>query len=162
MRNCDIFSESRNERATMRLAMLLRKHHSTAAPRVRGRKRPVKVPPDPAIAIANYRAAQADLQAKLRRCSTPFQKVRATVCYEFGLTPDQLVAKGRNHAVPRQVAMRLLAQITGSNTRAVARLFNRDHTCVYQAKETISKKLQEDAFLAARVARIEEIILQAA
>lgn len=123
---------------------------------------PAVIAPNPLIENykAGKRAEESTLQAKLSRCSTLAQTVTVAVCHEFGLTKEELLgpARFRQYVVPRQVAMHIMSKHSGRNTRGVARVFNKDHTCVINANVKVPKIAAIDSHLAAKIRGIESYI----
>lgn len=117
---------------------------------------PVVILPEPLS--ANYRRhLETRLESRLSRCSTMSQTITVAVCHSFGVSREELLAKGKKpHAlVPRQVAMYLMEKHSGRNTRRVADFFNRDHTCVINARRKVPVIAAGDSTVAARIRQIE-------
>jgi chromosomal replication initiator protein len=75
------------------------------------------------------------------------QRVQELTAQAFGLTPDELVSAGRAPRVawPRQVAMFLARQHTGSTLPAIGRGFGgRNHTTVLHACRRAAERLETD------------------
>jgi chromosomal replication initiator protein len=75
------------------------------------------------------------------------ERVQELTAQAFGLTPDELVSAGRAPRVawPRQVAMFLARQHTGSTLPAIGRGFGgRNHTTVLHACRRAAERLETD------------------
>lgn len=147
-------AEYRNALSSELLLRRLRTHH--------GRK----VYPVPAVILPNPLVThyRNQLSVKLGKCVTVFGKVSVAVCHEFTIGRNELLSKGRSQigAFQRQIAMHLLTNEFRQSEYAVARLFNRDHTCVRLAKRKIPELASKDANLARRLSLVESAIRAAA
>ena len=78
------------------------------------------------------------------------ERIVAAVCERFGVKADALVGKRRTQiiALPRQVAMYLMRQLTDLSLVEIGRVFGgRDHTTVMYACERVGERLgAEDGF----------------
>jgi chromosomal replication initiator protein len=80
---------------------------------------------------------------------TPTQ-ILETVARHYGLSTEILQGKGRsqNVAMPRQVAMYLMREETGSSLAEIGQhLGGRDHTTVLYGYEKMSQEVEVDAHL---------------
>ncbi len=78
------------------------------------------------------------------------ERIVSTVAERFGVKPDIMLGKRRTQiaAVPRQVAMYLLRQLTDLSLVEIGRVFSgRDHTTVMYACDRVAEKIgAEDSF----------------
>lgn len=122
---------------------------------------PAVIGPNPLIenykahTAALKRAEEESLRTKLARCSTMAETIIVAVCHEFNLTKAELLASGRKYALPRHVAMHIMSKHSQRNTRGVARVFKKDHTCVILANKKVPQLVANDNELASRVRAIE-------
>jgi hypothetical protein len=116
----------------------------------------------PNTVLENYKSAMALkerwFESKLARCRTKFQTITVVVCHEFDLTQEQLMNGGRYHAFPRQVAMHLVRTHTKQGLNPIGQLFNRDKTCISQAKSTVQKTAAGDVAFAEKLAAMSRIV----
>jgi len=92
------------------------------------------------------RSALADLFPAADTAVT-MDEILNAVAEHYGVTPDELKARGRSKEVvrPRQVAMYLIRQLTGASLPEIGQFFGgRDHTTVLYATQKIGKLLAED------------------
>lgn len=89
--------------------------------------------------------------------------VQAAVCAEFGVPLGELVGRSRHRSVyvPRGIAMLLARELTGQSLPQIGRRFDRDHTTVMQATQSIPALLRRDPEMAARAARARGAALMA-
>ena len=81
-------------------------------------------------------------------------RILATVCERFAVKPEALCGQRRtkNVALPRQVAMYLLRQLTDLSLVEIGRLFGgRDHSTVMYALEKVSSMIAVDSQFADKV-----------
>lgn len=151
----DVFEDSPaviRRRAALSTELLLRrlvKHHG------RQHYQLAVIVPNPLVTTYR-RHLETQLAFKLRHLRTPFQRIKVAVCHEFSITPADLMGASRKpvFTTPRHVAMHLATKHT-PNSRAVGRLFGKDHTCVLLANR---KMAVAGASLTARVAAIASYI----
>ena len=89
------------------------------------------------------------------------QAIKAMVCEEFGVTPEEIESAGRTARVcnSRQVAMYLCRQHTESTLARIGDAFGgRDHTTVAHALGAIERRLREDDRLRTTVRTLQERI----
>lgn len=69
-----------------------------------------------------------------------------TVAEAHGFTPAGLLQRGRPSriAVPRQVAMMLIRDLTGLSLQAVGDIFRKNHGTVIHAKKRVEERAIED------------------
>ncbi len=75
------------------------------------------------------------------------ERIVSTVAERFGVKPDTMLGKRRTQvvAVPRQVAMYLLRQLTDLSLVEIGRVFGgRDHTTVMYACDRVAEKIGAD------------------
>lgn len=89
--------------------------------------------------------------------SVSLADISRAVSRHFGLTPKELRAPSRSRRItlPRQCAMYLARELTGSPLAAVARHFGRrDHTTVLHACRRVTNRLPDDPILRRHLAQI--------
>jgi chromosomal replication initiator protein len=76
----------------------------------------------------------------------------------FGLRRDDLIARCRTKKVafPRQLAMYLARELTGTSLPQIGRAFNRDHATVVHACRHVKETLLQNSALADALARLAE------
>jgi chromosomal replication initiator protein len=82
------------------------------------------------------------------------ERILATVSERFGVKTDAMCGKRRTKtiALPRQVTMYLLRQLTDLSLMEIGRMFGgRDHTTVMYACEKVGALMQADAVFADKV-----------
>ncbi len=120
---------------------------------------PVVILPEPLV--ANYRRhLETRLEARLARCSTMSQTITVAVCHTFDVSREELMGASRKpkYALPRHVAMFLMERHSGRSTCDVGRIFNKDHTCVINARKKVPKLAEKDLTVAERIRQIESYL----
>ena len=110
-----------------------------------------------ALSTQLVQIALADLLPQ-RTSLEPSQIIRA-VAEVFGLSPEELVGRGRSRdvALPRQVAMYLMREeVNASLPQIGAVLGGRDHTTVMYACEKVADMIERDDRLRRQVLQIRE------
>src|SRR6185436_11681101 len=82
------------------------------------------------------------------------ERIVALVSERFGVKSEQLCGKRRTQsiALPRQVAMYLMRQLTNLSLVEIGRLFGgRDHTTVIYACDKVGSLMRDDTVLADKV-----------
>ena len=85
-------------------------------------------------------------------------RILAATAEAFGTSPRRLLARRRDRELllPRQIAMYLARKLLAWPFAELATAFGRDHTTLLHACRGITSRLETDAALAERIARIEE------
>lgn len=70
------------------------------------------------------------------------------VCQKYDLSFEKLKSKTRERDItfPRHLAMYLIKRRTGMSLEKIGQLFNRDHTTVIHALESIQNYIDTDSF----------------
>ena len=81
----------------------------------------------------------------MRDMNLTVAEIQETVCAEFGIELADLLSDRRSVAIvrPRQIAMWLARQLTPKSIPMIGRCFNRDHTTVLHAVETVERRIFE-------------------
>ncbi len=110
-----------------------------------------------ALSTQLVQIALADLLPQ-RTSLEPTQIIRA-VAEVFGLSPEELVGRGRSRAValPRQVAMYLMREEVNASLPQIGEVLGgRDHTTVMYACEKVADMIERDDRLRRQVLQIRE------
>lgn len=83
-----------------------------------------------------------------------------TVTNYFNPPMERLYTKNRKRdvTVPRQVIMYLLRKNTSLSLKSIGQIFDRDHSSVCYAKDTVNDLMYSDKAFKAKVQAIEELI----
>jgi chromosomal replication initiator protein len=90
------------------------------------------------------------------------QVILTTVAERYAVTPDDLVSKKRNreYALPRQITMYLLREITQLSTTAIGReLGDRDHTTVMHGCDKITEAMRADPTFRKSIDELKDMIV---
>lgn len=133
----------------------LHQAHKARMVRMSGRPMPVPLPtppkPEPAPVERIRVMVRHDYETPKRKAIPAELPIRiiAAVADEFGITVDQMLAKG-NFAylsTARFVAIGLIMEMTRTSYPAIGRrLGGRDHTTIINGKKRIDELLQSEAF----------------
>lgn len=113
-----------------------------------------------AVAAEVARQEAMALARRLARCISTTQKIKVAVCHEFDITTEELMGphKRQRYALPRQVAMHLARTHAGKGLAEVARLFERDETCVRIATRKVPAVAAENPAFARRLESIKILL----
>jgi chromosomal replication initiator protein len=83
-------------------------------------------------------------------------QIQARVCQHYGISSEELLGhcRARRLSKPRQVAIYLSRKLTKQSSLAISRRFNRDHSTVLYAVQTIEADRQWDPALSMNLTAI--------
>jgi chromosomal replication initiator protein len=86
--------------------------------------------------------------------------VERAVCLRFQISRDQLLARNTARVVarPRQIAMYLARELTGTSFPRLGQHFARDHTSILYACRMVVKRMARDVRLRTEVEGCKEIL----
>jgi chromosomal replication initiator protein len=88
-------------------------------------------------------------------------EIKATVCAQFSISPEELESPARAARVarPRQLAMYLARQLTGESLPSIGRAFGgRDHSTVLHSLRRAEQRIAEDMAYATTVQALRELL----
>lgn len=87
-------------------------------------------------------------------------EIQRTVAAHFGTTVREMKSARRNRIItrPRQIAMYLSRELTPNSLPAIGRLFNRDHTTVMHAIDTIERIAKADPSFERHIAHLRSAL----
>lgn len=85
-----------------------------------------------------------------------FDVIVAIVCARYKLRPVDIVGRVRTADLvePRHIAVYLCRQLTPHPLHSLARCFQRDHTALVHAEQTMRARIETDARFAAHVEKL--------
>ena len=97
-----------------------------------------------------------DLPPKIRR-RPHMREIVAAVCKVYRVSDTDLLSERRTQPIAfyRQIAMYLCCRLTFHGLPSIGRLFNRDHTTVLHARDTIAQKRNSDEELRSELVAFE-------
>lgn len=108
----------------------------------------------PTIPIA--RELLADLLTNDEKMSVSINVIKKVVGKHFNVRMEEFNAKRKTQSVawPRQIAMYLATELTEFSLPEIGREFNRDHSTVVHARDTVKEKITADPFFSAEINQI--------
>ncbi|MBO7191448.1 MAG: chromosomal replication initiator protein DnaA [Elusimicrobiaceae bacterium] len=108
----------------------------------------------PSIAIA--REVLADILVSNDTFSINVNSIKKIVGKHFSIKMEDFNSKRKTQSVawPRQIAMFLTTELTDLSLPEIGREFNRDHSTVVHARDTVKEKINTDPFFAAEINQI--------
>lgn len=108
----------------------------------------------PSIAIA--KEILADILVANKDTSVNVNAIKKVVGKHFSIKIEDFNSKRKTQSVawPRQIAMFLTTDLTDLSLPEIGREFNRDHSTVVHARDTVKEKLASDPFFAAEMNKI--------
>ena len=108
----------------------------------------------PSIAIA--KEVLADILVSNDTFSINVNSIKKIVGKHFSIKMEDFNSKRKTQSVawPRQIAMFLTTELTDLSLPEIGREFNRDHSTVVHARDTVKEKINTDPFFAAEINQI--------
>ena len=108
----------------------------------------------PSIAIA--KELLADILIYNNTSSVNINTIKKIVGKHFNIKMEDFNSKRKTQSVawPRQIAMFLTTDLTDLSLPEIGREFNRDHSTVVHARDTVKEKIEKDPFFAAEINQI--------
>ncbi len=108
----------------------------------------------PTIAIA--KELLADILTNETDLSINVNSIKKIVGKHFNIKMEDFNSKRKTQSIawPRQVAMYLTTELTDLSLPEIGREFNRDHSTVVHARDTVKERVEADPFFAAEINQI--------
>ncbi len=108
----------------------------------------------PSIAIA--KELLSDILVANKDVSVNVNTIKKVVGKHFSIKIEDFNSKRKTQSVawPRQIAMFLTTDLTDLSLPEIGREFNRDHSTVVHARDTVKEKVASDPFFAAEINKI--------
>ena len=108
----------------------------------------------PSIAIA--KELLSDILVAGKDVSVNVNTIKKMVGKHFNIRMEDFNSKRKTQSVawPRQIAMFLTTDLTDLSLPEIGREFNRDHSTVVHARDTVKEKINTDPFFAAEINQI--------
>lgn len=108
----------------------------------------------PSIAIA--KEVLADFLVSTNNPFINVNSIKKIVGKHFNIKMEDFNSKRKTQSIawPRQIAMFLTNELTDLSLPEIGREFNRDHTTVIHARDTVKEKISNDPFFAAEINQI--------
>ena len=108
----------------------------------------------PSIAIA--KEILSDILVSGQNLSVNVNTIKKIVGKHFNIKMEDFNSKRKTQSVawPRQIAMFLTTDLTDLSLPEIGREFNRDHSTVVHARDTVKEKIATDPFFAAEINQI--------
>lgn len=115
-------------------------------------------PQESAIIEINRRLARLEEAIFVKNGAGQTRHIMAVVARDYGFTISALTSRARHEPLVtcRLVALYLARTLTEESSLDIGADFHRDHSNVLYAQQSIGERIQVDARLAARVARLRE------